>query len=777
MPGLATVLGEGPGVRVVTICGDTTTARLPAECGAVAGADDAGRLVLRVTGGHDCNAVVPDGVGATWCEATARGLAPLRDETAGDGAAAGLPPSVHLVELLARAGLDATDPAALARSWRRRPRATTVALGSTPSGTWTVDLRTDGPHVLVGGTTGAGKSELLQTLVAALALANRPEEMSFVLVDFKGGAAFGSCASLPHTAGVVTDLDAHLTARALESLAAEVRRRERALAEAGVADLEAYQQLSDTGSVPSLARLVIVVDEYRALAEELPDLMDSPSGSPPWGGRWDPPRARDPAPRRRRGRRPARQRQPPDRAARPRRRRLHGRRGVPRRGLVGPVLAPGACSRAHRWRAPVPVQVARVAGHGARRAGPSVDVRRVGWATLGDPSDGHTAPEAAPRTAGSGGLGPDRGRRRPTRPGADLIRLRPDEPRPDDALPDPTRDSTRPTRRARPDPTLPDSGASDLTLVVGAVRAAADLAAARPAAGPWLPPLPDRLGLAGPADRAPTEGGAARWGGLRGCAGPVLTLGVVDLPGEQRTAPLCWDLSAGAGLVVAGSPRSGRTGVVRAVLAGVAACSPDAVDVHLLTGGGAPAGPGGAAPRRDRRRHRRPGARDAAAGADGRGGRASPRRPRRPWGRAPGLLIVDGAERLVPALEGSGGGRGVDLLLDVLRTGPGAGVLTLLTGDRSVLTGRLGGTPTGGCSAWPTPPTCSSPACRRAACRNGSRPDGCCGSGPTASTRRRCSTSTTPPSRRRWPPPRRDRPGTATAREAARCASVGCPTT
>ena len=81
-----------------------------------------------------------------------------------------------------------------------------------------VDLAHDGPHGLVAGTTGSGKSELLQTLIASLAVANRPSVMNFVLVDYKGGSAFKECALLPHTVGMVTDLDGHLTERALASL-------------------------------------------------------------------------------------------------------------------------------------------------------------------------------------------------------------------------------------------------------------------------------------------------------------------------------------------------------------------------------------------------------------------------------------------------------------------------------------------------------------------------------------------------------------------------------
>ncbi len=90
-----------------------------------------------------------------------------------------------------------------------------------------LDLDRDGPHALIAGTTGAGKSQLLRTLVAALASAYPPDEVAFVLVDYKGGSAFADCAALPHVVGLVTDLDEHLTARALASLRSELRRRER----------------------------------------------------------------------------------------------------------------------------------------------------------------------------------------------------------------------------------------------------------------------------------------------------------------------------------------------------------------------------------------------------------------------------------------------------------------------------------------------------------------------------------------------------------------------
>src|SRR6185312_9273348 len=85
---------------------------------------------------------------------------------------------------------------------------------------------------------------------------------------YKGGAAFGACSSLPHTVGFVTDLDGGLAERALVSLTAELKRRETLLAHEGVADIDAYR---NTGQ--RLARLVIVVDEFASLAEELPDFV------------------------------------------------------------------------------------------------------------------------------------------------------------------------------------------------------------------------------------------------------------------------------------------------------------------------------------------------------------------------------------------------------------------------------------------------------------------------------------------------------------------------
>lgn len=131
-------------------------------------------------------------------------------------------------------------------------------VGTVAGRPFSIDLVRDGPHLVVAGTTGAGKSEFLRTLVVGLAERTPPSRLVLLAVDFKGGATFDPIARLPHCAGVVTDLDGDEAARLVASLTGELRRRERVLRDACAPDISA---LGD-----GLPRLVLLVDEYQALA-------------------------------------------------------------------------------------------------------------------------------------------------------------------------------------------------------------------------------------------------------------------------------------------------------------------------------------------------------------------------------------------------------------------------------------------------------------------------------------------------------------------------------
>jgi S-DNA-T family DNA segregation ATPase FtsK/SpoIIIE len=193
-----------------------------------------------------------------------------------------LPRAVSYVTL---AGPEIADDAGtVAERWRQsnsvrqaavanpRAKGTLRALvGSKGVEPFFLDLKNEGPHALVGGTTGAGKSEFLQSWVLGMASAYSPDRVTFLFVDYKGGAAFADCVSLPHTVGLVTDLSPHLVRRALTSLRAELRHREHLLNRKKAKDLLAMERAADPDTPPYL---VIVVDEFAALATEVPEFVD-----------------------------------------------------------------------------------------------------------------------------------------------------------------------------------------------------------------------------------------------------------------------------------------------------------------------------------------------------------------------------------------------------------------------------------------------------------------------------------------------------------------------
>lgn len=154
----------------------------------------------------------------------------------------------------------------IARTWLASPSlCVTVGMGSGQR-PFTIDLPRQGPHALVAGTTGSGKSVLLQSWCLAMAVRNPPDRLHFVFLDFKGGSAFSVIERLPHTVGSVCDLDLNHAVRALRALELELRRREHLVAAERVGSIGQLQS-----PPPSL---IVVIDEFHALNNQLPDYVD-----------------------------------------------------------------------------------------------------------------------------------------------------------------------------------------------------------------------------------------------------------------------------------------------------------------------------------------------------------------------------------------------------------------------------------------------------------------------------------------------------------------------
>ncbi|MGS2643232.1 FtsK/SpoIIIE domain-containing protein [Streptosporangium sp. LJ11] len=674
LPGMPQVLRQGPRAGVYTLAIDGDQRLLPEECATVAAVEADGTVRLRGGGLDDLGEILADQVTAAWCDRLARSMAPIRDVSRDDAGVA-LPDSARLLDLLE---LPSVSGAALAKRWGR---ATEAVVGAGPEGPFSIDLRRDGPHALIAGTTGAGKSELLQTLICSLAVANRPDEMTFVLIDYKGGAAFKECVRLPHTVGMVSDLDGHLTQRALASLAAEIRRRERLLLAAGAKDIEDYHELRDArtarasrdllvaGGGPQvrplrgraassgssgtleppapLPRLVLVIDEFAAMVSELPDFMT---------GLVDIAR---------RGRslgihlilatqRPGGVVTADIQANTSLRIALRVTEASESADVIGrpdasyiPKSAPGRCYVKSGAGAATAVQTARIGGRSPGASGGEMRVRvtEVGWQALGHPRTVHAGAESGHVT--------------------------------------------------------------DLSLLADAMVEAARLAGVAEQPSPWLDPLPDLVTV--PVLPAPPVLPGDAPGGLPYRAGveevPPLAFGITDLPWAQDRRALALDLAHGGHLLVAGASRSGRSTALRTLAGAIAAgASPDDVHVHAIDCGSGSLLPlmamphCGAVVTRDQldrverlltRLREEVGRRQQLLAEAGYASlaelRAATDGPRLPWL----VLMLDRWEGFVAAFEAYDYGRLIESLMQLLREGPAVGLRAVLTGDRSALIGQI----------------------------------------------------------------------------------------
>ncbi len=274
--GLSEVLRNGRGLNVSALVLVESRQDIPGDCGAILEVPSYDQMTYSVAGaeGQVKDQIVPDRVDRATGENIARSLAPI--QVRGSQGPGSIKTSVRLVELLNMESADQLDPRVW---WGEQPRfgRLTVPIGEKSGGPLLLDL-TDtahGPHGLVAGTTGSGKSELLQALIAALAITHHPHLLNFVLVDFKGGSAFKDFENIPHTVGMVSDLHGRLAERALVALKSELKRREHILQEAKAVNIAQYQAMRarDPKALAPLPSLLIIIDEFAELAKELPEFM------------------------------------------------------------------------------------------------------------------------------------------------------------------------------------------------------------------------------------------------------------------------------------------------------------------------------------------------------------------------------------------------------------------------------------------------------------------------------------------------------------------------
>lgn len=282
---LASIAERGPDAGVHLLWVAHSRGALPAACRTYLEVGEKGAGVIgMVRQERIVSGVSTEAMDVETANVTARCLAPVVDASVPVDDDSDLPRMVSVVGLLGQS--EALDPQQVLARWQEngslidrsgpiRPREQVgdlrALVGHGGLEPFTLDLRSQGPHALVGGTTGAGKSEFLQAWVLGMAHAFSPDRVTFLFVDYKGGAAFAKCVELPHNVGLVTDLSPYLVRRALRSLRAEIRRREHLFHEKGVKDLIDFEKTGDPECPPSL---IIIVDEFAALVGEVPEFID-----------------------------------------------------------------------------------------------------------------------------------------------------------------------------------------------------------------------------------------------------------------------------------------------------------------------------------------------------------------------------------------------------------------------------------------------------------------------------------------------------------------------
>ena len=197
-------------------------------------------------------------------------------ERTGKGKRKGIPEKVDFLELFDCQRIE--DLHCEVRWQEARPeKRLKVAVGKGMQGTriyLDVHEKFHGPHGLIAGTTGSGKSELLQTYLLSMVIQFSPQDVNFLVIDYKGGGTGNAVRNFPHCAGVISNLSGGKIRRAMLAISSENKRRQRIFSQYEVNHIDAYMQLYREGkAVSALPHLLIVIDEFAELKKEEPEFM------------------------------------------------------------------------------------------------------------------------------------------------------------------------------------------------------------------------------------------------------------------------------------------------------------------------------------------------------------------------------------------------------------------------------------------------------------------------------------------------------------------------